>query len=153
MKKQGIILIAGTVLAVLTITCFTPKSHADTESPAVQIARLQGEIQKLKVEIAILKPYARRGAGLPLKLEHRKALTSSGLVLEIENYSSETLPVKVTMINPTFGKTNVFDLVLDGAQIHPFVKEIGRLQGWTAAPGDIVQVRCKGYEPYTARIE
>jgi hypothetical protein len=152
MKKTTILTIA-TAAAILAAVCITHKSQADTESPEAQIAKLQRQLAAAKAEITKLMPYAKRGAQMPIKLEQRKAVMASGRVLEVENYSSDTLPVKVMMISPTFGKTNAFDLVLDPAQIRPFVKEIGHMQGWTLAPGDVVEVHSKDYLPSKTLVQ
>ena len=155
MKNRITLLVFGTAFAVLAITCLTPKSRADskTDSLEAQVAQLQIALQQADLKIAKLSADAKRGREMPVLLGRRKALTGSGFVFQIENVSLKTLPVKVTLINPTFGKTNVFDLVLDGAKITPFAKEIGHLQGWTVAPGDLIHVEAQGYDGISKRID
>ena len=148
MNNRTILLLAVTAFTILTITCLAPKSRADskTDNLQAQIAELRAGMQKQALKIMQLEADAKRGREMPIKLGSRKALTGSGLVLEVANFSAKTMPIQVTLISPTFGKTNVFDLVLDEAKITPAIKEIGRREGWAAAPGDLVQVESKGYD-------
>jgi hypothetical protein len=111
------------------------------------LTKAQQEIARLKEELAKAEPSVKKARELPLNVGRRKAVTGNGYVLEIRNASTKILPVKVTLISPTFSKTNTFDLVLDPAKITGPVKEIGHLEGWSGAPGDLVEIASDGFDP------
>jgi hypothetical protein len=122
--------------------------HAQSkEDSQNEITLLRAQLSSARAEIAKLLPYAKRVREMPVKLSARKALMGSGLVLQVKSFSLTALPAKVTLISPTFGKTNTFDLVIDAAQVTPTTKEIGHAEGWAGAPGDWIIVESQGYDP------
>ena len=155
MKNQSLLtLTSGVATVALALLFLSPQVQAQSkEELQSQVTQLQGQLSRAKAEIARLQADAKRAREMPVRLSKRKALTGSGEVLKIENISTRTMPLKVTLMNPTFGRTNVFDLVLDAAQVSASAKEIGHLQGWAAAPGDIVLVESMGYDPIGKRFE
>ncbi len=86
---------------------------------------------------------------LPVAVTYRKAMMGAGYVLQIRNSSGKSLPLKITLTNPTFNKTKTFDVVAD-ASPKPF--EIGHLEGWTLTSGDVIQVSSEGFEPMQGKV-
>ena len=78
---------------------------------------------------------------LPVEVGYRPALLGDGYVLHLHSTSGKSLPLNVTVTNPTFKKTRTYQIVLDGGA-H---KEIGHFEGWTLASGDGIQVAHDGY--------
>jgi len=73
----------------------------------------------------------------------------AGYVLQIHNKSDKRLPLKITVTNPTFNKTKTFDAVANANRV-PL--EIGHLEGWTFASGDVIEVICVGYDTLNVKI-
>lgn len=119
----------------------------ELQNTKVKLVKAEEELKKCKEAVNTAVPYVKRARELPVNLGRRKALTGSGFVLELQNASTKTLPVKVTLISPTFSKTNTFDLVLDGAKLTGPLKEIGHKEGWPGSPGDLVEIESEGYDP------
>lgn len=128
-----------TVITILALGLSAVQAQTKEQMQA-EIVRLRADLTAARVEIARFKQ-------MPIEVEQRKALTGAGQVLHLQNLSTKTLPVKVTLISPTFGKTNTFDIVLNPARVTPTSKEIGHAEGWAAAPGDLVQIESAGYIP------
>jgi hypothetical protein len=110
---------------------------------------LQSKLTETQTRLTNLLKFAH----VPVEVKKRNAaIRNSGFVIQVENLIAKKLPVKVTVQSPTFGTTKDYDLVLDPARIEEPPGEIGWLQGWKAAPGDIVTVSSEGYEPSHFKI-
>jgi hypothetical protein len=145
--------IATLIIGLICIATIPLRTIAQAKSdPDAKIAELEEKLKQAKAIIERLASDARRARELPINVTQRKAITGSGQVVHIESISSKTLPVKVTLINPTFGKTNVFDLTIDPARITPSTKEIGHLEGWAGAPGDLIMLESQGFDPIRKRL-
>jgi len=103
--------------------------------------------------VALILFIQTQGAGLlpkPLQVEvgYRPALTGDGYVLHLHSTSSKSLSLNVKLTNPTFKKSQTYQIVLD-AGAH---KEIGHLEGWTLASGDEIEVSHAGYQALSVGI-
>ena len=137
----------STALLTLALIASTALFALPRRSAANAPDARDAEIARLQSEVAQLTADAKRARQLPVRVIQRKALTGPGQVLHLENLSPNTIPLKVTLISPTFGKTNTFELVVDGAEITPRVKEIGHKQGWAGTQGDLIEIQSAGFEP------
>ena len=86
---------------------------------------------------------------LPVAGSLRKSLLGKGLVVQLKNESIKTLPLKITLMNPTFGKTNTFERTLLPSKLI----EIGHAEGWTGASGDLVKIESSGYKTKRAHLK
>jgi len=85
---------------------------------------------------------------LPVTVKERPALVGSTLVAEFFNNSDRALPVKITFHSPTFGRTRIYDVILEPGR----VKQIGHTDGWAGAKGDSIKVESAGYIPLEVRF-
>ena len=132
-----------------------PTKHIDTPSPKRnKTAFVLGACLVVAVVAAVF--FATRTSTLqkqldrlPVSVTYRKALMGAGYVLQIHNTSGKSLPLKITLTNPTFNKTKTFDVVAD-ASPKPF--EIGHLEGWTLTSGDVIEISSEGFEPTQGKV-
>lgn len=90
---------------------------------------------------SILKPKP----SLPVAVTFRKALAGTGDVAQLKNNSGHIMAVIVRIRRP---QTQPWDksLTLDPAKTF----EIGHMEGWAFAPGDVLEISADGYE--SARV-
>ena len=155
--KQGntitIILGIGLAVAVIAAVFFAIRANTLRNRVAelqTQLNQAQAQLEQAKTVITQLQPLAQKALQLPINLTVRKAMMGAGFVLQIHNQSGKSLPLKITLTNPTFNKTKTFDMVADAA---PVPREIGHLEGWTLAPGDIIRVTSEGFESLETKVQ
>jgi septal ring factor EnvC (AmiA/AmiB activator) len=119
------------------------KANEELKKTQEELAATKEQLSKAKDEILVLAPDAKRARQMPVLVGRRTANLGSGYVLQIRNTSGKQFPVKVTLSNPTFGKTKEYDLVIEPGM----VKEIGHLEGWKGAEGDQIKLESQGYDP------
>lgn len=88
--------------------------------------------------VAILskKPY------VPVRVSFRRSLLGRGLVGIFENTSNKYLSVVIELTNPTLNRTRRISLNLNpGIQ-----QEIGHVEGWTFASGDVISLYHNDYD-------
>jgi hypothetical protein len=109
------------------------KSELDgkMQSTSSQLATARAEVARLNNELAF-----------PIHITQKKAAAGRYLV-QIFNSSSETVPVSVTYSNTFARKGRSFEFELSPG----FSRDIGRLDGWTASNGDLLQLSCPGFQP------
>lgn len=90
-----------------------------------------------------------RANQVPVSTTFRRAIIGPGYVLQFHNKSRRTLPLKITVTSPTFNKTKTFDAVADPG---PEPLEIGHMEGWTFASGDLIEIRSEGFTPVNVKI-
>jgi DNA-directed RNA polymerase subunit RPC12/RpoP len=81
---------------------------------------------------------------LPIEVNVRGALLGSGKVLQIKNKSDGTLMVIVSMKNTTTKQVKNFRLDIPSGR----ASEIGHLEGWTVASGDLIEIRNDAYQTW-----
>ena len=79
---------------------------------------------------------------LPIKVSARPALMGKGEVLGLENLTRESIPLKIHVQNPTFGKQRDFNVIAE-----PGNTEIGHLEGWAFTKGDVIDITRDGFKP------
>ncbi len=154
--KQGntITIILGVCLAAVVIAAvfFAFRASAlqnKVTEQQTQLNQAQAQLEQAKAEIAQLQPLATKALQMPIFITFRQALAGAGYVLQIHNKSGKKLPLKITVTNPTFNKTKTFNAV---ANAGPKPLEIGHLEGWTFASGDVIEVVSEGFDPIEAKI-
>jgi hypothetical protein len=108
------------------------------------LAKSREEIQKLRSENAKLYQQFLESGRPPLDVFKRASISGIGEVIRIQNLTPQVLPVKIKLEN-AFGTTKDYELVLPAAKITGGIKEIGHLEGWTAAPGDKITIKPAGH--------
>jgi len=83
---------------------------------------------------------------VPASVTFRKALLGQGDVAQIKNTSGATKAFMVSISRPNVVPWKK-SVVIDPGKI----QEIGSMQGWTLAPGDIVEIAADGFQ--TARTK
>ena len=86
---------------------------------------------------------------MPVDVKYRPALLGDGYVMMFHNQSQKSLPLNVKLFNPTFNREHTYSVVIDGGM----TKEIGHLEGWTAATGDVIELHHAEYDTMTVRIQ
>lgn len=79
---------------------------------------------------------------LPIEVGYREALLGSGLVGEFKNTSNKHLSVRVTMENPTMNSKKTVRLDIAPNEL----REIGHMEGWAFASGDVITISHDGYK-------
>ncbi len=151
-SKTPIILGIGLALAVIAAVFFGVRMNALSDKNTQlqsQLDQTKSELEQAKAEIAQLQPLATKALQMPVSITFRQALAGAGYVLQIHNKSGKNLPLKITVTNPTFNKTKTFNAV---ANAGPKPLEIGHLEGWTFASGDVIEVVSEGFDPIEAKI-
>ena len=121
------------------------KLAAAKEESVKRITELENRLASTSAKVEELAPLAKQALTLPVTITMRKALLGSGRVYQFRNTSSEDLPVTIRLSNPSFTAAKTFDRVLDSNGKNT-ATEIGHLEGWTGAPGDVIQIRSGGYD-------
>jgi hypothetical protein len=85
---------------------------------------------------------------MPLQLTYRKAVIGPGLVVGLNNLSERHLAVVLTVTNPTTKQERSFRV--DMSPKH--TTEIGHLEGWAFASGDLVKVVHSDYRPWQGKL-
>jgi hypothetical protein len=132
------------------IVALRAQNHAladQLKSTTETLQKTQDNLAQAMDEIHRLRPLAAKAVKMPVTLAKRKSITGSGEVLEVKNELRVALRVQVKLTAGTESKT--FDLVIDAGK----TKEIGRIQGWTLAPGDTVEISAAGYDTLKKRID
>ena len=109
-------------------------------------------IQKLSRKVEELTPFAKKAREMPIKLVERKA-PKGGLWLQIESLSSAAIALKGKVISPEANRTNSFEVTLEPAKMTASSKEVGQLEGWSALPGDLIELQAEGYDPIRKRFK
>lgn len=73
---------------------------------------------------------------MPVELSYRSALMGPGLVITLKNISSRHLSVVATFLNPTLIKEENYRIDIAPSS----VKEIGHVEGWAFASGDVIKL-------------
>jgi len=108
-----------------------------------ELSRVQAAYRSAESQRQLLKQPAEKKPPMPIKLTVRRAVLGDGLVTLFHNESQRNLSIVVTCTNPTLKQTENFRLdVAPG-----FAKELGHMQGWKFASGDVVRVTHNDYEP------
>ena len=68
----------------------------------------------------------------PIHITQKKMASGNGYTVQVFNNSDQTVPVTVMFTNATSKRSKNFDFELSPG----FSREIGRMDGWTAASGD-----------------
>jgi septal ring factor EnvC (AmiA/AmiB activator) len=118
------------------------KANEELKKTQEELASTKDQLSKAKEEIAALEPYAKKARQMPVSIGRRTASLGTGYVLQIRNTSGKPLSVKLSLSNPTFGKSKEYDLTIDPGM----VKEIGHLEGWKGAEGDQIKLESAGYD-------
>jgi len=85
---------------------------------------------------------------LPIEVEFRGALLGNGLVLRVKNTSNEIITTLVSLKNPTMQQESSYRLDIPA---HGF-SEIGHLEGWVLAHGDIIKIYNEAYKSWNGSI-
>lgn len=85
---------------------------------------------------------------MPIRAAVRRAVLGDGLVLSIHNQSNRNLAFLVSCTNPTLKATKNFRMDIAAGM----AKELGHLEGWRFASGDIVVVSHNDYEPAEIKV-
>ena len=151
-KTSSIILGVGFIIAVIAAVFFGVRTYSlqdkNTQLQS-QLEQAKSELEQAKTEIAQLQPLANKALQMPVSITFRQALAGAGYVLQIHNKSDKSLPLKITVTNPTFNKTKTFNAVANANRV-PL--EIGHLEGWTFSSGDLIEVICVGYDSINTKI-
>lgn len=86
---------------------------------------------------------------MPIRAAIRTAVFGDGLVLSIHNQSNRNLAFVVTCTNPTLNSTRSFRMDIAAG----LAKELGHLEGWKFASGDVVRVSHNDYEPAEIKVK
>ncbi len=141
---------AGLAVAVIAALFFGFHSSALQDKNTQLQSRLdqtQWELARAKAKIAQLQPLATKARELPVSVTFRRAVVGAGYVIQIHNKSGKSLPLKITATNLTFNKTTTFDKVAG-----PVPLEIGHMEGWTFASGDLIEIASDGFDPLKTKI-
>jgi hypothetical protein len=84
---------------------------------------------------------------LPMGISIRKPLLSPGDSVLFYNRAAFPLRVQTQMLDPQGNETATYQFVVAGKGMH----EIGWLNGWQLAHGDVVTISAYGYRPWTWR--
>ena len=85
---------------------------------------------------------------IPVAVSFRKALMGSGDVAVIKNNSGQTMAVRVTITRTGVTPWDK-SIVIDSGK----GAEVGSMQGWVVAPGDVVEVSANGFQPSKTRLQ
>ena len=85
---------------------------------------------------------------MPVALTYRKAVVGPGLVVGLKNNSERHLAVVLTVANPTTKQEKSFRVDVSPKQ----TTEIGHLEGWTFASGDMVKVVHSDYRAWQGKL-
>ena len=85
---------------------------------------------------------------MPIEVTYRKALLGEGLVASFHNSSQKHLAVVVILTNPTLNQTKSLRLDLSP----DVTREIGHLEGWAFASGDIIEIKHNDYRTLTVKV-
>ena len=80
---------------------------------------------------------------MPVDVTYRSSLLNSGLVAIFNNKSNRQLSLLVTVSNPTLGNESTFQLDLAPQA----VREVGHMEGWAFASGDLIKIVHNDYKP------
>jgi len=83
---------------------------------------------------------------VPVTIRYRKSLVGNGYVFKFFNTGTQELFLTITVRNSTLGKVFRMDLM------PKMSKEVGKLQGWQAFPGDTCKVEADGFAPINGTI-
>lgn len=151
-KAPTIILgIAFTVALIAAVLLFIRANALQDKIAQLQsqLDQTQSLLNQANNQIAQLQPLAQKARQMPVSITFRQALMGGGYVVQFHNKSGKNLPLKITVKNPTFNKTKTFDAV---ANAGPKPLEIGHMEGWTFASGDVIEVVSEGFDPIEAKI-
>lgn len=114
-----------------------------------QVSQLQTQLDDATHRQHPVDWYATHSRPLPIRATYRKALLGPGYVLVLQNTSSESLSLVVKLESPTFQRQKTFDVVVDRMR----VAELGHLEGWRLASGDLIEISHEGFEPIHLRLQ
>jgi hypothetical protein len=107
---------------------------------------LKTAVEQKHQEVA-LEIYARLPE-VPVRVTYRKALVGPSLVAIFDNTSDRSLSLLATFTNPTMHTEHSFRLDI-AAHGH---KEVGHLEGWAFASGDLIKVTHADYKPLSIKL-
>lgn len=113
----------------------------DLEAQLKESQDLRSKLNEANVALA-KKPV------MPIRAAVRRAVLGDGLVLSIHNQSNRNLAFLVSCTNPTLKTTKTFRMDIAAG----LAKELGHLEGWRFASGDIVVVSHNDYESAEIKV-
>jgi hypothetical protein len=85
---------------------------------------------------------------MPVTVGFRNALLGPGMVLQIKNTSDRSIPVRVTVVNPSIKVGKTFRLDISARN----TGEIGHLEGWALSHGDTLSIYNDGFKTWNGSI-
>lgn len=80
---------------------------------------------------------------VPIQLSLRSPLLSAGDSVQMHNLMLYPLRVQASLYDPQFGRSEKYEFVISANGWH----ELGWLNGWQVAHGDILTIAAFGYRP------
>jgi hypothetical protein len=118
---------------------------ADLEA---KLTQAQASLNATQKQIKTPAPEAAKTRAIPIEISTRKAVTGSGLVLVFKDNIEQPLTLNISCKNLALGNSKTFRI-----EVQPKTNgEIGSMQGWAAASGDIVEMACDGYDDSQFKI-
>ncbi len=133
-KGNSFSLIAFSVLIVLVFVGLLLPKYLE----------MKEDEKKIEAEIERIKNLPQ----LPISVGYRSALMGSGLVGQFKNNSSRYLTVIMSAYNPSLNQSKNFRLDIAPNE----TKEIGHMEGWVFASGDIVTISHDEYKTAEFKI-
>ena len=129
--------------ALAAVRMEASEAHGSAAIARRQVERLTAQVSALQSQLL-----AAKDAKLPALLDFRAGPPGQGFVAQVENQSTETLPVTVEAQRPSTGDKKSFELSVPPRGI----AEIGAGDGWAFTNGDTLTVSSGRFKPLALRI-